>query len=49
MTSQESERKHHSADDDARLATSNRAVGVCLALGIGLLVLVLMLPYFDRM
>lgn len=49
MTSQESERKNHSADDDVRPATSNRAVGVCLAVGIGLLVLVLMLPYLDRM
>ena len=49
MTSQESERKHSSTQEDPHLAGPNRAVGVCLVVGIGLLLLVLMLPYLDRL
>ncbi|WP_300344103.1 hypothetical protein [Nesterenkonia sp.] len=35
---------HH---DDLPFSASNRAVGITLAIGIGLMVLVLMLPYLG--
>ncbi|WP_146340636.1 MULTISPECIES: hypothetical protein [Nesterenkonia] len=36
-----------SDDDDLGFSASNRAVGITLAIGIGLMVLVLMLPYIG--
>lgn len=49
MTSREPEGDHRSTDSDHFQASSNRAVGICLVVGIALFVLVLLLPYFDRM
>ncbi|GAA1453021.1 hypothetical protein ACFP47_01420 [Nesterenkonia lacusekhoensis] len=49
MTSREPEGTHHSPEGSHSAPSSNRAVGICLVLGIALLVLVLLLPYFGRM
>lgn len=49
MTSREPQGNHRSTDGDRSQASSNRAVGICLVVGIALFVLVLLLPYFDRM
>ncbi|GAB3849519.1 hypothetical protein [Nesterenkonia populi] len=40
-------RSRPSSDDDLGFSASNRAVGITLAVGVGLMILVLMLPYIS--
>lgn len=49
MRPREQEGTHRSADGSDSEPSSNRGVTICLVVGIALLVLVLLLPYIDRM